>query len=137
MSQTATVPSTRAFLAYSNADAQTAGEVTDLLKRIIPDIEIWTPDSFVKPGTDWSQSVREALHDCDLFVLLLSPQSASSPNLRFELGAAWGLGKNIVAITTDEKVALPVDVQGVPYLSLDELRKRPGRLASLMRKSRD
>ena len=136
MSQTAAVPSTRAFLAYSFADAQIAGEVTHLLKRIIRDIEIWTPDSFVKPGTDWSQSVREALHDCDLFVLLLSPGSATSPNLRFELGAAWGLRKNIVAITTNENVALPVDVQGVPYLSLDEVRKGPDRLANLIRKSR-
>ncbi|MBI3465378.1 MAG: toll/interleukin-1 receptor domain-containing protein [Planctomycetes bacterium] len=132
---TAAEETVHVFLSYAFADAKTAGEVMNLLRASVSEIEIWTPDSFAKPGKDWSKSIREALRDCDAVVLLLNQQSAKSANVGIELGAAWGLGKRIVAITTEEKTVLPFELQGVQYISLAELRKSPRRLGASLRRA--
>ena len=136
MSDTTVAPETiRVFLSYSLADVRVAGEVIDLLREGVSDLEVWTPDMFVKPGDDWSRNIREALHDCDAVVFLVTRHSASSTNVGIELGAAWGLGKRIVAIKAEDEIDLPVQVRGIQYVALTELRKHPRRLAGVLRRS--
>ena len=73
------------------------------------------------PGTSWADTVRGAISNTDLFVTVAShPRPDSDHALNVELGAAWSLGKPIVALVfpgVRAETALPLphtDYQVVP-----------------------
>jgi hypothetical protein len=87
-------------------------------------VRVWSDDQ-LKAGEDWANVLRTRLHDSEYFLLLLTPKTLGSSWVYQELGAAWALGKRIVAVASDEHLVdkLPVDVAGLQTISLSEIDK--------------
>jgi nucleoside 2-deoxyribosyltransferase len=75
----------------------------------------------VRPGDSVRDAIEAGLRSSDVLVALLDPDAAAKPNLFFELGAAIGMGKRVVAIVPKglDPTAIPLDVHLRRYLVRD------------------
>jgi predicted nucleotide-binding protein len=90
----------KVFISYSNKDISWVRQFVDALQDLA--VDVWFAERQVPAGRPLQAEVEKALRESDAIVTLLTPDSAQSPNLFFELGAAVGLGKNIVPIVPRE-----------------------------------
>ena len=82
------------FLSYSHKDKQWVDIFVRKLKSA--GVNIWFDENEIKPGDTWREKLEEGLRLSDSIIMILSPESVSSSNLSFELGAALGMGKKPV-----------------------------------------
>lgn len=69
------------FLSYRKKDRKYAQELMGLIHKndFCRDIAIWY-DEFLVPGESFSDSIQEAIHKSDLFVLAVTPNLVNEPN---------------------------------------------------------
>jgi TolB-like protein/Tfp pilus assembly protein PilF len=68
------VPSTRAvFLSYASEDAGAAERIASALRA--GGIEVWFDRSELRGGDAWDRQIRERIHDCRLFIAIISAHS--------------------------------------------------------------
>lgn len=117
------MPGTKVFLSYSRADRSLADQLIREFHKM--PVEVWSDEDQLRVGENWSDVLRSRIRDSQFFVLLLTPRALESSWVQQELGAAWALGKRIVAVATDERLVdrLPVDVAGLETVSVGELDK--------------
>jgi hypothetical protein len=103
------------FISYSHKDADRAWirAFADSLQR--HGAKVWFDESEVRAGEPLREAIEKGLRSSDVVVSLVTPESVSRPYLFFEIGAAVGMGKRVVAI-------LPKDLD--PALLPDPLRSR-------------
>ena len=111
------VPVQKIFLSYSAKDREQGSVLRQLLSQS-SNVEIFTSDS-LSAGGDWEKMLRVELSACDIFVLLLTPHALASSWVLHELGAAWGLGKSIIAVYTNRGLAGKVPVALKPEQFVD------------------
>jgi hypothetical protein len=90
------------FLSYAMADSEQAYKLQNLLSQQL-NSKIFTTDS-LSAGENWVPKLKRALSECDLFIVVLSPNSIGSKWVLYELGAAWGLGKPIIPVVTHPEI---------------------------------
>ncbi|UVT14677.1 MAG: toll/interleukin-1 receptor domain-containing protein [Nitrospira sp.] len=71
------------FLSYARHDRELAGRLAKQLEH--KGYEVWDPERELLPGGEWTASLKRALADSDAMVLLLSPDSAESRWVTYEL----------------------------------------------------
>ena len=113
---------TRVFVSYARSDQALAEQLFRTL-RTLP-VEAWSEDQ-LRAGENWSEVLRAQLRDSEYFLLLLTPKTLESSWVQQELGAAWALGKRMIAVVTDRRLLdkLPVDLAGVQTLTVNEMGK--------------
>ncbi len=113
----------RIFISYAIADREHARKLRGLLSQR-PNVRIFTPE-MLSAGEDWESKLKDELSKCDIFLVLLSPNSADSPWVLQELGAAWALGKPIVPIVTHPEVfsKIPVALSHLEFVEIKDLEK--------------
>ena len=84
------------FVSYSHKEADWAKEFAQALSQ--RGLRVWIDQLAVKAGESIGEAVEKGLRESDVFVTLIDPSTLSSPSLFFELGAAIGMGKRVVAI---------------------------------------
>ncbi|MGA9995813.1 MAG: toll/interleukin-1 receptor domain-containing protein [Pyrinomonadaceae bacterium] len=111
----------RIFLSYASVDKACATLLRKLLAHQ-PNLRIFTNDS-LSAGENWESKLKSELTSCDLFVVLVSPASVESDWVLHELGAAWGLGKPIVAVTTHPEVSskIPVALSEIRLIDIKDI----------------
>jgi hypothetical protein len=62
-----------AFLSYASQDAEAAQRICDALRA--GGIEVWLDQSELRGGDAWDRQTRKQIHDCALFVPLISQHS--------------------------------------------------------------
>ncbi len=75
------------FISHAADDADLAKRIADQLRHC--GLEVWT-DSRILPGDNWGLKLAEALQTSDAMVVLLTKDSAHSPNVSREVGYALG-----------------------------------------------
>ena len=105
----------RIFLSHTAADSAYARRLSRSLLSQRPNLRIFNTE-MLSAGEDWQSKLRDELSQCDIFIVLLSPNSVYSPWVLKELGAAWGLEKPIIPVVTDPELLSRVPV------SLDKAR---------------
>jgi hypothetical protein len=107
------------FISHSAGDADWARSFARALKE--RGVTVWFDEFDVRPGESVRDAVEAGLRSSDVLVALLDADSSSKPNLFFELGAALGMGKRVVAIVPKDldPGALPLDVRLRRYLIRD------------------
>ena len=90
----------RIFVSYSHKEADWAKEFAQALSQ--RGLQVWIDQLAVKAGESIREAVEKGLRESDVFVTLIDPSSLSSPSLFFELGAAIGMGKRVVAIVPED-----------------------------------
>lgn len=74
----------KVFVSHSSLNKQfIKREIVDFLES--QGIETWYSDHHLRPGTPWDRDIRQALDECDWFLLAMSPQAAVSAPVREEL----------------------------------------------------
>jgi hypothetical protein len=58
------------FLSYASEDAQAAERIAAALRSAA--IEVWFDKSELRGGDAWDRHIREQIHDCRLFIAVIS-----------------------------------------------------------------
>ena len=66
-------PSRAVFLSYASQDVEAAQRICAALRAA--GIEVWFDQSELRGGDAWDQSIRKQIHDCALFIPLISQHS--------------------------------------------------------------
>jgi len=107
------------FISYSHSDADWARSFAQALSK--RGFAVWLDQFRVRAGEPLRDALESGLRNSDVFVTLIDAEHPSRPNLFFELGAAIGMGKKIVAIVPKEFPAteLPAELRLRRYLTRD------------------
>jgi len=82
-----TEPSHAVFLSYASQDAEAAQKICDSLRAA--GIEVFLDQSELRGGDVWDQKIRREIHDCALFIPVISANTASRHEGYFRL--EWDL----------------------------------------------
>ena len=118
------------FLSYSRVDEAFADEIYDALRAI--GVDAWLDRRNIAGGADWEAEIRKGLNDSHMLLLLISPDSIGSRNVRLEIGRATRLGLPILPVKfralkpkTDWPMVLDevnwLDVSDNPRKSLEKI----------------
>ena len=76
------------FISHSHSDSPLAARVSRALRKA--GLQVWDPDLHLFPGDNWPAQVGRALEESDAMVVLLTPNSVSSPHVKAEMAYALG-----------------------------------------------
>jgi hypothetical protein len=93
------------FISHSTKDRWIARQMATILqdKGERQGVVTFLDEKDIEGGDDIPRMILEKRRAANEFVVLLSAQSVTRPWVLIELGAAWGLGKRLIAIV--DKVA--------------------------------
>jgi hypothetical protein len=77
----------RVFISHASTDTKLARQVAEILRDA--GFQVWD-DSQILPGENWGEKLAEALQESEAMVVLLTPNSIRSPNIKYEVGYALG-----------------------------------------------
>lgn len=118
------------FISYSRRDREIVDKIANALKK--SDVEAWVDREDIRAGNSWRLQIVEAIEACDAFILVLSPNSVASDNVRKEIDLAQDSGRVTIPILL-EPVKLPTAIRyqlaglqfiDVSMLGLDEAFKQ-------------
>ena len=78
-----TKPSKAVFLSYASQDTEIARRICDALRAA--GVEVWFDQSELRGGDSWDHKIRKQIHDCALFVPIVSQQTQSRAEGYFRL----------------------------------------------------
>ena len=84
------------FISYSRANSDFAVRLAKDLKTAGHDI--WLDQLDIPTGARWDDELEKALRTCSTFLIILSPESIQSQNVKDEIGYAIDAGKHILPI---------------------------------------
>ena len=100
---------TRIFLSYAISDAIYAHKLLRLLFQR-SNLRVFTTE-MLSAGENWESKLKEEISQCDIFMMLLSPNSVDSNWVLHELGAAWALNKSIIPVVIHPETVPKIPVQ--------------------------
>lgn len=90
------VDTATAFFSYSREDSEFALRLAEELKSA--GAKVWIDQLDIEPGLRWDEAVDDALNDCPRMLVILSPISLKSENVRDEVSFALGKQKRVIPI---------------------------------------
>ncbi len=121
----------KVFISYSHSSESKQWVrrfATALVKR---GVLVWMDEFELRPGQELRGAIEKGLRQSDVIVFVITPEKLQSPNLFFELGAAVGMNKPIVAIVSKrvDRSTLPQSirvrkfiVQGLPEKTASDVQ---------------
>ena len=88
------------FVSYSRKDKEFALEFARELKSA--GYSVWLDQLDIPTGARWDDEVETALRECEIFLIILTAASASSENVKDEIGYAIDHGKRIMPVLLEE-----------------------------------
>jgi len=89
------------FISYSSKDSLFVGELLNILIRC--GIAYWKAPEMIAAGSNYAREIPKAIHDCDVFLLVVSESSQSSIWVEKEVDVAICYRKRIIPIRIDNK----------------------------------
>jgi len=83
----ASTPTGAVFLSYASQDTEAAQKICDALRAA--GIEVWFDKSELRGGDVWDRQIREQIHDCRLFIPIISANTEARDEGYFR--REWGL----------------------------------------------
>jgi FixJ family two-component response regulator len=115
-------PSQKVFISYSRGDWDQY--VKPLIDRLTAEgLDVWIDQDLLRGGQDWLDQINEALYDCQVMVLCLSPEALESIYVRMEYRYFFHEKKPILPLICKE-TRLPAElrnIQHLPYSQFDLL----------------
>lgn len=113
---------TQVFTSYSRRDKETVDQIMGVIENT--GIDVWIDREAIKSGNMWRVQIVEAIDTCAAFLLVLSPNSAASDNVRKEIDLAEGSGRTIFAIML-QPMKLPAEIRyqlaGLQFIDVQKL----------------
>jgi TolB-like protein len=105
------MPAGAVFLSYASEDAAAAEGIATSLRNA--GIEVWFDRSELRGGDAWDRQIRKQIHDCALFVAIISAHSDARKEGYFR--REWKLAVDRTAdIAEDVPFLLPVVIDNTP-----------------------
>jgi hypothetical protein len=99
---------TNVFISYSRKDTGFATRLVNELKE--NDIEDWFYQRDIPAGKRWDNKIEQAIKNCTHLLVILSPDSVASENVKDEIGFALGEKKTIIPVMhRDCEVPMRID----------------------------
>jgi len=106
-----TEPSHAVFLSYASQDAEAARRICEALRAA--GIEVWFDQSELRGGDAWDRQIREQIHDCRLFIPVISANSERRDEGYFR--REWTLAADRTRDMAHKRAFLvPVVIDGTP-----------------------
>jgi len=106
-----TGPSHAVFLSYASQDVQAAQRICEALRAA--GIEVWFDQSELRGGDAWDRRIREQIHDCRLFLAVISANTETRDEGYFR--REWSLAVDRTRDMADKRAFLvPVVVDDTP-----------------------
>jgi TolB-like protein len=91
-------PSRAVFLSYASQDAEAARRICEALRSA--GIEVWFDQSELRGGDVWDQKIRQQIHDCGLFIPIISTHTDARSEGYFRL--EWKLAVDRSHLMADD-----------------------------------
>ena len=126
-----TEPSKAVFLSYASQDAEAARHICDALRSA--GVEVWFDQSELRGGDVWDRQIRKHIHDCALFVPIIS--STTQARLEGYFRREWKLAVDrthdmadgkpflvpvVIDDTKDQEAEVPESFRAVQWTRLPE-----------------
>jgi TolB-like protein/Flp pilus assembly protein TadD len=109
-------PSHAVFLSYASQDAEAAQKICEALRAA--GIEVFLDQSELRGGDAWDQKIRREIHDCALFIPVISANTASRHEGYFRL--EWDLADQRTHMIARSRVfVVPVCLDATPEAAAD------------------
>ncbi len=112
-----------AFISYSRKDKEFALALASELRAA--GYLIWLDQLDIPTGARWDDEVEKALHDYEIFLIILTPSSVSSENVKDEIGYAIDHGKRIMPVLL-EACDVPLRLRRFQYVDFTKLEFSEG-----------
>jgi hypothetical protein len=103
----------RTFISYSRINKEFALELALELRS--SGFDIWLDQLDIPTGSRWDDEVEQALDSCEIFMVILTPASSTSDNVKDEIGYAIDSGKRILPILL-ENAKVPLRLRRFQYV---------------------
>jgi TolB-like protein len=111
-----TDPGRAVFLSYASQDAEAAQKICEALRA--GGIEVFLDQSELRGGDVWDQKIRRQIHDCALFIPVISASTASRREGYFRL--EWDLAdQRSHMMARDSAFIVPVSLDAAPGAGTD------------------
>src|SRR5215831_195776 len=105
----ASVPAGAVFLSYASEDADAAERMATALRSA--GIQVWLDKSELRGGDAWDRQIRQQVHDCRLFIAVISAHTEARDEGYFR--REWKLAVDRTHdIAEDKAFVVPVVVDG-------------------------
>jgi TolB-like protein len=99
------------FLSYASQDAEAARRIFDVLRAA--GIEVWFDQSELRGGDAWDRQIRKQIHDCALFLPIISKNTHERTEGYFRL--EWNLAVDrCQRMSADKAFLVPVVIEDTP-----------------------
>jgi TolB-like protein len=99
------------FLSYASQDAEAARRIFDALRAA--GIVVWFDQSELRGGDAWDRQIRKQIHDCTLFMPIISKNTHERAEGYFRL--EWNLAVDrCQRMSADKAFLIPVDIDDTP-----------------------
>ena len=88
------------FVSYSVKDKTTADAICASLEA--NGVRVWIAPRDVMPGSDWGESIIDAIHGSQVMILVFSANSNASPQIKREIERAVNKGVTVVPFRIDD-----------------------------------
>ncbi len=109
------------FISYSRRDLDFVTQLhQELTNR---SVSAWFDKENIEVGDQWAAAIVEGIRDCKVFLLVLSPDSAASKNVRKEVDLAQRYDKPIVPLVwreTQIPVAMEYQLAGIQWMDFKQ-----------------
>jgi len=109
------------FISYSRRDETFIKQLYQAL--IDRGVSAWYDRENIGVGNQWATDIVTGIKECQLFLLVLSPDSAASPNVRKEVDLAMRYNKQIVPLIwrpVEIPVAMEYQLAGIQWIEFNE-----------------
>ncbi len=110
------------FISYSRQDQKSVDHIVEKMERA--GLKVWIDREDIKAGTLWRTQIVQAIDTCKAFVLMLSPHSVISENVRKEIDLAQDSGCNIFIVMLSQ-VQFPAEIRyqlaGIQHIDIQSL----------------
>ena len=103
----------RAFISYSHVNRDFATKLAKELKAAA--YPVWFDQLDIPAGARWDDEVENALRECTIFMIILTPASIASENVKDEIGYAIDRGKRILPVLL-ENCDIPLRLNRFQYV---------------------
>lgn len=111
------------FISYSRQDKEFALEFAREMKAA--GLSVWLDQLDIPTGARWDDEVESALGECTVFLIILTPASVSSENVKDEIGYAIDHRKRIMPVLLKE-CAIPLRLRRFQYVDFTGVEFREG-----------
>lgn len=106
------------FVSYSRHDEAFAGKIAIWLAKTL-NMGVWIDIDDIQPGVKWSAAIQDGLDNCEVMVVIVSPESMESVNVEDEWQYFIDLGKPVVPILL-RSAPVPYQLRRIQWIDFSE-----------------